>query len=66
MIKLLSLIAVFVLIFAFLPLNNTNAATKQLEVHFIDVGQGDATLIKAPNGVKICLSIGDHHQTGSS
>ena len=47
--KILSLLFVFVLIVSIL-LPTASASTKQLEVHFIDVGQGDATLIKAPGG----------------
>lgn len=47
--KILSLLFTFVLIVS-ISLPTASASTKQLEVHFIDVGQGDATLIKAPGG----------------
>ena len=47
--KILSLLFTFVLIVS-ISLPIASASNKQLEVHFIDVGQGDATLIKAPGG----------------
>ncbi len=34
------------------------AATANLEIHFIDVGQGDSTLIVCPNGRKILVDAG--------
>ena len=49
--KLFSILLAVTLMFSIvLPANEAAASTKQLEVHFIDVGQGDATLIKATNG----------------
>lgn len=47
--KILILLFAFVLIVS-ISLPTASASNKQLEVHFIDVGQGDATLIKAPGG----------------
>nr|WP_230457130.1 ComEC/Rec2 family competence protein [Parageobacillus thermoglucosidasius] len=37
----------------------TNAATKNLYVHFINVGQGDSIYIKAPNGEDIIIDGGN-------
>lgn len=31
-----------------------------LKVHFIDIGQGDATLVECPNGAKILVDFGSH------
>jgi len=42
----------------FLGLSLATAA--DLEVHFIDVGQGDSILIIAPNGQKVVVRNGDH------
>ncbi|OAT74573.1 ComEC/Rec2 family competence protein [Parageobacillus thermoglucosidasius] len=49
-----------VLVLAVIPLSGTtNAATKNMYVHFINVGQGDSIYIKAPNGEDIIIDGGN-------
>jgi competence protein ComEC len=51
---------VVALIFMLVPMSvTTNAATKNLYVHFINVGQGDSIYIKAPNGEDIIIDGGN-------
>lgn len=58
---LISLMAILVLIIV--PMNRkTNAAVKNMYVHFINVGQGDSVYIKAPNGEDILIDGGNNSQ----
>jgi competence protein ComEC len=51
---------VVALVLAVIPLSGTtNAATKNMYVHFINVGQGDSIYIKAPNGEDIIIDGGN-------
>ena len=55
--KILSSILVSGLVASNLFISNAN--NKQLEVHFIDVGQGDTTYIELPNGTDILIDAGE-------
>jgi competence protein ComEC len=57
-----ALISVVVaLAFMLIPMSaTTNAATKNMYVHFINVGQGDSIYIKAPNGEDIIIDGGNN------
>lgn len=55
--KILSLLFAFVLVISF-SLPSASASTKQMKVHFIDVGQGDSILIQTPKGENILVDGG--------
>jgi competence protein ComEC len=59
--KTTNLALVFALLIAcFLPgIQQTSAATKNMYVHFINVGQGDSIYIKTPNGDDIIIDGGN-------
>ena len=56
--KLLSFLALILLVMGLLPVTNADAATKNLKVHFINVGQGDSILIQAPGGKNMLVDGG--------
>lgn len=41
-----------------IPDSSSAAAEKYLQIHFLDVGQGDATLIETPDGVQVLIDGG--------
>lgn len=55
--KYLLLFMTLILTISLLPVQ-TNAAAKELKVHFLDVGQGDSILIQSPNGKNMLVDGG--------
>lgn len=64
-----SIIFLFVLIILILfiwPVLLEEKENKNLEVYFLDVGQGDATLVKTPNGNNFLIDVGLYKQVNLS
>lgn len=57
-IRIFGIIAALFLSLLFVP-TGTNAASKELIVHYIDIGQGDAIYIKTPTGENILIDAGN-------
>ncbi|MRX71625.1 MBL fold metallo-hydrolase [Bacillus lacus] len=58
-------LTVFILSFFSYYGENRTSASANLQVHYIDVGQGDAMLLKLPNGQNMVIDAGDN-QYGQS
>jgi competence protein ComEC len=57
--KILKSLIITLLLFSSVLVSQSNAATKNLTTHFINIGQGDAIYIKTPNGDDIVIDAGN-------
>lgn len=58
---ILKLLSVFLIIAIIIKLYN-NSGIKELKIYFIDVGQGDATIIKTPSNKVILIDGGEYEE----
>ena len=57
-IAILALLSVCTFVVWFIPVSQSEAGSRYLEVHYLDIGQGDSFLIETPNGRQVLIDGG--------